>query len=288
MTDVPGPGTDRPDTLRDPVTGEPVSRPPEPPATPVGPPLAAETPPWPPTTPPETTSTWTPPPAPVAPARRGPLGLGWPWWIGGGCALLLLCCLCSLLLALALATLGAGPRTPTPPTRPAAPTVRPPASQSEEAAPAETIPQQQPDSRFGVNPTGQVAQDFALRTLDGQTLKLSDLRGRPVVVNFWASWCGPCKAEMPLLSKAHDELKDTGLVILAVDVQEMPSVVQRYVEQNKLPFTVVLDQTGSVSEQYRVRALPTTFFIDANGVVQSWQVGTLSQTTLQRHLDRIR
>jgi hypothetical protein len=86
----------------------------------------------------------------------------------------------------------------------------------------------------------------------------------------------------------YNEEKDNGLILLAVDVQETPSIVQRYVDQKQLPFTVLLDQSGAITNQYRVRAYPTTFFVDANGVVQSWQVGTLSQTTLSRHLDRIR
>lgn len=237
---------------------------------------------------------YTPPPAypPVTeapPPRSGPLGLGWVWWITGGCALLLMCCLCTMIAAILL-LIPSGrfssplPSSPAPRVTPA-PQATPRRSSVDEAAPA--APVAAPERQAG-GPIGTLAPDFQLMSLEGKPVKLSDFRGRPVLLNFWATWCGPCKAEMPLLSKTHEELKDEGLVILAVDVQESPSVVQRYAEQNKLPFLIVLDQTGVVAEHYRVRAYPTTFFIDANGVIQSWQIGTLSKTTLDRHLDRIR
>lgn len=135
---------------------------------------------------------------------------------------------------------------------------------------------------------GQPAPDFALLTPDGQTMQLSDFKGHPVLLNFWATWCGPCLAEMPLLKKTYDDLKDSGLVLLAVDVQEKPDTVRKFAEKEQLPFTVLLDETGLVATYYRVTAYPTTFFVDANGVVQSWQRGTLTKTTLDRHLDRIR
>jgi peroxiredoxin len=229
----------------------------------------------------------TPLPAATAAPRRGLLGLGWAWWLAGGCGLLLLCCTCTLLLALIGLTANRGGLPGPQPPSPAA-TPRP--ASSEDPAPPATQDSAPPaeSGRFGANPTGSVAPDFAIRTLDGQTVRLSDFRGRPVVVNFWATWCGPCEAEMPLLQKMHDTEKEAGVVLLAVDVQEMPSIVQRYVERKKLTFPILLDQSGDVAAQYRVRAYPTTFFIDAEGVVRSWQVGALTQTTLSRHLDRIR
>lgn len=216
--------------------------------------------------------------APPSPAR--PLGLGWLWWLAGGCAVLLLCCVCSLLLGL-LAVLLPN-RSISPPPLPAPVATPRPASSVEDPAPPAA------PSRPSNSPIGAPAADFTLQTLDGQTVRLSDLRGRPVILNFWASWCGPCREEMPLLSRTHDELKDSGVIILAVDVQESAATVQRYVDQNRLPFMIALDTDGQVSGQYRVRSLPTTYFIDAEGVIQSWQVGTLSKMLLDRHLDRIR
>jgi len=198
-----------------------------------------------------------------------------------------LCCLCSAIIALA-AVASAGARPAIPPRPEVIPNEAPPVSSEEASPPASGQNTQPSQGGFGTSPTGSPAQDFTLRTLDGQTVKLSDFRGHPVVINFWATWCGPCQAEMPLLSKMYGEEKDNGVIVLAVDVQETPSIVQRYADQKQLPFTVLLDQSGAITGQYRVRAYPTTFFVDANGVVQSWQVGALSQTTLSRHLDRIR
>ena len=224
--------------------------------------------------------------SPPPPAARRPLGLGWLWWLAGGCALLLLCCMCALLLSLLSIAVGLGPSRSNPVPAPLPPTAtpRPPASANPPAAPAiEAAP-----ARPGSGPIGQAATDFTVTTLDGQTMKLSDFRGHPVVLNFWASWCGPCREEMPLLSKTYEEQKDSGLVVLAVNVQESAATARRYAEQNKLPFTIALDEKGEISGLYRVRSLPTTYFIDAEGVIQSWQTGTLSKMLLDRHLDRIR
>lgn len=223
--------------------------------------------------------------APPPPASR-PLGLGWLWWLAGGCAVLSLCCLCSLMLGLFGLVMGAAPArfSPLPQIPLAPPTPPPPGGSAPQDAPAvEATPAPQSSG-----PIGQAATDFTVTTLDGQTMRLSDFRGRPVVLNFWASWCGPCREEMPLLSKTYQELKDSGLVMLAVNMQESEATARRYAEQNKLPFAVALDERGEVSGQYRVRSLPTTYFIDSEGVIRSWQVGTLSKMLLDRHLDRIR
>ena len=287
MTDLPDPN--RPQTPPPSTPGLPPSW--SGPGDPLGgyPPYASSTPPT------GLPPIETPPPAeaapPPPPPRRGPLGLAWPWWIAGGCAVLLLCCLCSL-LALALLAAASGNRAPLPaaPTPGPAPRVtpaptapRPSLNEDAPAAPAPAAPQGN-----SASPTGSAALDFELSTLEGQKVRLSDFRGRPVIINFWATWCGPCLAEMPLLKQTYNDLKDSGLVLLAVDVQEKPDTVRKFAEKEGLPFTVLLDETGLVATYYRVTAYPTTFFVDTNGIIQSWQRGTLSKTTLDRHLDRIR
>ena len=280
--------------LFDPPWHDPVSAA-EPPRAPLVPPTAWETSPAavePPIVPAPVPGSFSSPPPleaplPPPPGRSGG-GRRWLWWTLGGCGLLLVCCLCAMLLAgvsLFFNVLNTSQRSaPIPelvnPLAPAAP------RSGLDEAPAPAAPTA-PSTGGSASPIGTVAPDFQLRTLTGETVKLSDFRGRPVVINFWASWCGPCKAEMPLLSKTYNELKDQGLVILAVDVQELEAVVEKYVKDNNLPFTILLDRNGEIANLYRARGLPTTYFVDPEGKVQSWQVGTLTQTTLRRHLDRI-
>ena len=134
---------------------------------------------------------------------------------------------------------------------------------------------------------GQAAPDFELATPDGDSIRLSDLRGKAVMVNFWATWCGPCKIEMPLYVNAYEQNKD-GLVVLAVDVEEPAATVQAYVANNGLTFPVALDARGEVSLLYRVRGLPTTYFIDAAGtIVDKHRGAILSRPELQPYLERI-
>lgn len=118
-----------------------------------------------------------------------------------------------------------------------------------------------------------LAPDFALTTVEGQRIKLSDFRGRPVLLNFWATWCPPCLEEMPIMQAVYEELAKYGLVILAVDVAEEARVVKTFIENEKLSFVFAMDYDGSVSQTYGVRPLPTTFLIDKNGYVKVARAG---------------
>ncbi len=134
---------------------------------------------------------------------------------------------------------------------------------------------------------GQPAPDFQLATPEGGSMSLSDFRGQAVMINFWATWCAPCKVEMPLFVNAYQQNPEK-LVVLAVNVEESAQQVQPYVQQNGLVFPVVLDQEGQVSLLYRVRALPTTYFVDADGMlVQKHRGAILNRPQLQPFLDRI-
>lgn len=134
---------------------------------------------------------------------------------------------------------------------------------------------------------GQPAPDFTLRGPKGETVRLADFAGQPLLINFWATWCPPCRFEMPLLQQTYEKLKDKGFVVLAVDVQEGPELVNPYIEQMGLTFPVALDRGGSVANAYRVAALPTTVFVDSNGIVTNIHRGALVESTLQRYLDEI-
>jgi peroxiredoxin len=122
--------------------------------------------------------------------------------------------------------------------------------------------------------TGFLAPDFALTTLEGERAQLSDLRGSPVIVNFWATWCPPCRAEMPELEAVWRQYKDTGLVLLGVDQAESANVVAQFARGALgVTFPILLDTNLAVRDQYAVRALPTTVFIDAAGRIQDVKVG---------------
>lgn len=132
---------------------------------------------------------------------------------------------------------------------------------------------------------GAPAPDFELERLSGGTLRLDGLRGQPVVVNFWATWCIPCETEMPLLQDRYDE--HPGLKILAVNFAEPAADVQAFVDKNELTFEVLLDPRAIVQSAYRVRGYPTTYFIDSEGVVQAVHIGVLLEKQLDRYLEDI-
>lgn len=111
------------------------------------------------------------------------------------------------------------------------------------------------------------APDFTLRDMQGKAITLSSLRGKVVVLNFWATWCPPCKAEMPSLNRLYRDLKARGLEIIAVSSDSASSYVKDYLAKTPLDFTIVHDETKAVTKQYKVFSMPTTFLIDRNGIV---------------------
>ena len=135
-----------------------------------------------------------------------------------------------------------------------------------------------------------LAPDFQLPNLDGQTVSLSDFRGKPVMLNFWASWCGPCRAEMPLIQEVFEdkEWSDKGLTILAINIGEDRSTAERFMEDNGLSFPVLLDTSESVAREYNIRYIPTTFFIDKDGIARDIKIGAfLNKAEIERGLSSI-
>ncbi|NLG71452.1 MAG: TlpA family protein disulfide reductase [Chloroflexi bacterium] len=130
------------------------------------------------------------------------------------------------------------------------------------------------------------APPFELQSLAGETYRLEDLHGQPVVVNFWATWCAPCRLEMPLLDSYQAQYGDQ-LTILAVNFDEPQDLVQRFVDELGLTLPVLLDPGGKVVNQYRVRGYPTTVFIDAEGVIRYQHMGQLEERQLARYLEEM-
>ncbi len=123
---------------------------------------------------------------------------------------------------------------------------------------------------------GKLAPDFQLYSLDGQAMSLSDFQGKPVLLNFWATWCNPCRFEMPFFQEIYKGAADSELIMLAVDLGENPSRVKEFVEEFGLSFTILLDADGKVAQQYNIRGIPATFFIDKDGIIQSVRIGAFS------------
>ena len=123
---------------------------------------------------------------------------------------------------------------------------------------------------------GEPVPDFRLDTPDGGRLQLSDYRGQAVVLNFWATWCVPCRQEMPQLQAVHAEYVDSGvLTVVGVNLQESPSAVTDFGEELSLTFPLALDRDGEVVRRYGLIGLPGTFFIDAEGVLRARVIGEL-------------
>jgi peroxiredoxin len=140
-----------------------------------------------------------------------------------------------------------------------------------------------PGSRPAAPVIGYPAPDFALTTLDGEEFRLSAQRGTPVVLNFWATWCPPCRAELPEL-RAASERHGNQVAIVGVNQAETPATVAKSAPALGLTFPIPLDKSGTVSRVYGVRSLPTTFFIDRDGVIRQIQNGPLTEATLEQLL----
>ncbi len=134
---------------------------------------------------------------------------------------------------------------------------------------------------------GDQAPDFTLSDTGGNLVSLSDLKGKGVILNFWATWCGPCRQEMPLLQKAFEDHGDEGLVVVGVDVGEQAEPVQAFFKELGLTFPALLDADQEISRLYRVYGLPTTFFLDRQGVINYVLVGPADQALLDRQIPEI-
>jgi peroxiredoxin len=120
---------------------------------------------------------------------------------------------------------------------------------------------------------GKQAPDFTLATLDGKLLSLSDFRGKRVVLNFMTTWCPACQEEVPHLQELFEKQDEQEAVLIVVDIQETESVVSQYMQEKGYNFTVVLDSSGTVAQKYKVQFIPTTYFLDRQGVIREKKIG---------------
>jgi peroxiredoxin len=137
--------------------------------------------------------------------------------------------------------------------------------------------------RSGTSTAGQIpapqqgflAPDFELKTPTGESVKLSDLRGQAVLVNLWATWCPPCRAEMQTIETIYNEYKEQGFVVLAVNMtyQDNPLDVMPFVNKEGLTFPILLDETGDMANAYQLKSLPSSYFIGRDGIIHEVVIG---------------
>lgn len=119
----------------------------------------------------------------------------------------------------------------------------------------------------------QAAPDFTLKSRSGENIKLSELRGQVVMINFWASWCGPCRQEMPLLEQLYQRYQSMGFTLLGVNVDEDHTAADKMLGNVTVSFPILFDDQSQVSKQYQVKAMPSTFMVDRDGQVRHLHKG---------------
>jgi len=153
--------------------------------------------------------------------------------------------------------------------------------------PRELAPSSTPTPTQGTK-IGNLAPNFQLQNLDGQTVSLSNLRNKPVLINFWATWCSPCRSEMPYIQEIYEEWSDKGLVVLAINMGESSSKVDEFMQSHNLSFTVLLDTKQDVAQRYNITGIPTTFFVDKDGIIQAAKIGAYrDKAEIEKSLSKI-
>ncbi len=149
--------------------------------------------------------------------------------------------------------------------------------------PADTEP---PSVRAGGFALGAAAPGFELMTPGEEVLQLEQQRGKVVVLNFWATWCGPCRTEMPLLQAAADQYAEDGLLVWGINFDETAEQVQEFAEEVAVEFPLLLDPGGVIQERYGVRGYPTTAFVDRDGNLAAYHIGILTSDLLDSYLEQ--
>ncbi|WP_232426252.1 redoxin domain-containing protein [Cytobacillus praedii] len=137
---------------------------------------------------------------------------------------------------------------------------------------------------------GNKAPDFQLKTLNDTDVKLSDLQGKKVFLNFWATWCPPCKAEIPHMQDFYESRNKTEVEILAVNLttsEKNPGKIRDFVTERSVTFPVLLDQEGEIGDQYRALTIPTSYLIDSNGIVRKKIVGPMDKEMMEQLIESV-
>ena len=134
---------------------------------------------------------------------------------------------------------------------------------------------------------GREAPDFRVQGLDGEFYQLSDFRGQPVWINFWASWCPPCRAENPDIQAVYDANKADGLVVLGIAIGEDDGAVRGYAGRTDLSYIIGLDRGTDIAASYRIVGIPTHFFVDRDGILREWRIGSMNKNTMEKKVDVI-
>ena len=136
---------------------------------------------------------------------------------------------------------------------------------------------------------GDLAPDFQLNNLEGKPVSLGDLRGKPVILNFWATWCRPCVSEMPFIQRVYEEQSAEGLVLLAINIGGTSSQIKEFLQSHNLSLPVLLDTKQDVARRYNIQYVPTTFFIDKEGIIQTVKIGAFpdNKEAIEGYLNEI-
>ncbi|WP_231505661.1 TlpA disulfide reductase family protein [Bacillus sp. EB01] len=137
---------------------------------------------------------------------------------------------------------------------------------------------------------GNIAPDFQIKTLDGADVKLSNMRGKKVIVNFWATWCPPCKAEIPHMEDFYDTADKTKVEILAINLtttEKNEGNVKEFVKDKKVTFPVLLDEDGDIGDQYQAVTIPTSYLIDSQGIVRKKIVGPMDKDMMNQLIESV-
>ncbi|HEY8347316.1 MAG TPA: redoxin domain-containing protein [Symbiobacteriaceae bacterium] len=134
---------------------------------------------------------------------------------------------------------------------------------------------------------GDRAPDFDLVSLTGDRVRMANLEGKPLILNFWATWCGPCRREMPALADVYRRYRDQGLELFAINVGESPVAVEQFLRQVGVEVPVLLDRDDQAQEAYRILPLPTTFFIDRSGIIRAIYTQQMSGLQIEAEVLRL-